>query len=198
MSGAGCYARQRGVALVGALFVMLVLTMTALAVARIAFDAERSARAGRDRQLAFQAAEAGLADAQRDIDGGDNPASARAALFHDDGAIGFVAGCGRAPDNLGLCAFMPGTAPAWQVADVLATTPYGSYTGAILPYDGALPLAPPRYLIERMPAAQAGEDAGPGQPHVFRITAFGYGIGPGTLVVLQAVYRGAAMTPGQP
>lgn len=193
--GRGPCARQTGATLLMALFVLLCVTMVALAAARIAFDAERTARAARDRQLAFQAAEAGLADAERDIAGGAHPGAARAAMFHDDGAIGFEAGCGRGAVNLGLCAVVPGALPAWQVADTDASVPYGSFTGAVLPYGGPLPLAPPRYLIERLPLVRAGEDAGrPGAASqgLFRITAFGYGALPGTLVVLQSVYRGSA------
>ncbi len=192
-------AAQRGVALVTSLFVLLVLTMVALAIARIAFDAERGARADRDRQLAFQAAEAGLADAERDIDGGADPGSARAAMFRDDGVVGFLPGCGRDSVNRGLCAYSAGALPAWQLVDVGASTPYGSYTGAVLPYGGPLPLAPPRYVIELLPGARAGEDAGAGRNKLFRITAFGYGARPGTLVVLQSVYRSAvANVPGPP
>lgn len=190
------HAVQGGVALISALFVLLVLTMVALAISRIAFDAERSARADRDRQLAFQAAEAGLADAEHDIDGGADPASSRAALFHDDSAVGFLPGCGREGASLGLCAYSAGALPAWQLVDAGATTPYGSYTGAVLPWGGPLPLAPPRYVIELLPGAQVGEDAGAGRKRLFRITAFGYGAQPGTLVVLQSVYRGAAVGAG--
>lgn len=193
--------RQAGATLLMALFVLLCVTMVALAAARIAFDGERTARAARDRQLAFQAAEAGLADAERDIAGGAHPGTARAAMFHDDGAIGFEVGCGRGAVNLGLCAFVPGDLPAWQVADADVAVPYGSFTGALLPYGGPLPLAPPRYLIERLPLVRAGEDAGrPGAAGqgLFRITAFGYGALPGTLVVLQSVYRTGAQAGAMP
>lgn len=193
--------RQAGIALLTALFVLLAVTMVALGVARIAFDAERGARGDRDRQLAFQAAEAGLADAERDIAGGADPVSLRAAMFRDDGAVGFVPGCGRDGANLGLCAYSAGGPPAWQTVEVAATTPYGSYTGAslpALPYGGPLPLAPPRYVIELMPAAHSGEDAGAGRQALFRITAFGYGARAGTLVVLQSVYRRGAAVGEQP
>lgn len=182
---------QRGLALVTALFVVLMVSMAALAAARIAFDGERAARAERDRVLAFHAAEAALVDAEHDIEGGADPASPRAAMFHNDAALGFVPGCGATAINLALCAFSPGQLPAWQVADLAVTARYGQYTGAALPYGGPLPLAPPRYLIELMPLTQAGEDAGVRRGHVFRITAFGYGARPDTLVVLQAVYRSA-------
>lgn len=187
--------RDAGIALLTSLFVMLVVSMLALGVARLALDAGRAARAESERQLAFQAAEAALADAERDIHGGADPASARAAMFRDDGAVGFVPGCGRGGVNLGLCAREAGALPAWQLVEAAATAPYGSFTGAVLPLQadgGPLPLAPPRYLIEALPLVRAGEDAGAARPRVFRITAFGYGARAGTLVVLQSVYRPVA------
>lgn len=187
----GAFACQRGLTLLMALFVLLVVSLLSLATARIAFDGARAAAAERDRQLAFQAAEAGLADAERDIAGGANPASLRALMFHDDGAMGFESGCGRGPDNIGLCAFDSAAPPAWQTVATSSTAVYGTFTGAIFPWGGPLPLAPPRYVIERLPLVRAGEDAsgGPHGPGVFRITAFGYGAQPDTLVVLQSVYR---------
>jgi Tfp pilus assembly protein PilX len=188
---------QGGIALITALLVLLGVSMLALGIARIAFDAERGARAERDRQMALQAAEAGLLDAERDIEGGANPLSARAAMFGRDAGAGFVAGCGRDAVNLGLCAFVPGAVPAWQLAEADAATPYGTYTGAIFPAGGPLPLSPPRYLIELLPSVRAGEDAGKARQAVFRITVFGYGARPGTLVVLQSVYRGAGSGAGQ-
>jgi Tfp pilus assembly protein PilX len=133
---------QTGAALLTAVLVVLAVTMVALGVARIAFDAERGARAERDRALAFAAAEAGLADAERDIEGGADPASLRASMFHDDSALGFVPGCGRDVTNLGLCAYSQGGPPVWQVVDVTASAPYGSYTGALLPAQSALPVLP--------------------------------------------------------
>lgn len=183
--------RQSGVTLLMALFVVLVVSLLSLASARIAFDGARAAAAERDRQLAFQAAEAGLTDAERDIDGGANPASARALMFDDAGASGFESGCGKGTDNIGLCLFDSAAPPAWQTVDSSAAAVYGTFTGAILPWGGPLPLAPPRYVIERLPLVPAGEDAsgGPHGPRVFRITAFGYGARPDTLVVLQSVYR---------
>ena len=202
-SRGGLKGGERGISLVMALFFLLVVTMVALGTARVAFDAQRGARAERDRQLAFEAAEAGLADAERDIAGGASPASSRAAMFHNDGAIGFEQDCGHGPANLGLCAFSQGAVPAWQKVGASATVPYGAFTGAVFPYGGPLPLAPPRYVIERLPLAMAGGDAGAGPggkvgQAMFRITSFGYGARPGTLVVLQSVYRNPARTGSAP
>ncbi|HEU4375637.1 MAG TPA: PilX N-terminal domain-containing pilus assembly protein [Telluria sp.] len=179
------FGRQRGAALLTAMFVLLALLIIGVAAARTALNAEKSARNERDRHIAFQAAEAGLLDAERDIEGGADPSSARAALFAAGSALGFADGCGRGSDNLGLCMYSP-TAPAWQLADLAggeATTPYGKFTG------NALAGRAPRYIIELMPLARAGEDAGRRPANVYRITAIGFGVRPTTQVVLQSFYR---------
>ena len=198
--------RCAGAALLTALFVLVAIMIIGVSAAHIALNAEKSARNERDRHIALQAAEAGLSDAERDIEGGADPASARAALFAGGSALGFADGCGRgqASANLGLCRYAP-LAPAWQVAELAAdgadgadsaTTPYGKFTGAALPLGGgALPARAPRYIMELMPLARAGEDAGRRAGNLYRITAIGFGARPGTQVVLQSFYRKVA--PGQ-
>jgi Tfp pilus assembly protein PilX len=194
--------RGAGAVLLTALFVLLALTIIGMSAAQTALSAEKSARNQRDRHLAFQAAEAGLLDAERDIEGGADPASARAALFASASALGFVEGCGEGPanPNLGLCAYVP-AAPAWQAAGLAdaaaagggATTPYGKFTGAVLPVGGAaLPARAPRYVIELMPLVSAGEDAGQRAGNLYRITAIGFGARDNTHVVLQEFYRKVA------
>ena len=132
-----------GAALLMALFVLVAVMIIGVAAAQTALNAEKSARNERDRHIAFQAAEAALTDAERDIEGGADPASARAALFATGSALGFVQGCGHGPAsaNLGLCSFAPAPLPAaWQLAELdapdgagSAVTPYGKFTGAMLP-----------------------------------------------------------------
>jgi type IV pilus assembly protein PilY1 len=190
--------RAGGAALMTVLFVLVAITIVGLAAAHTALNAEKSARSERDRHIAFQAAEAGLADAERDIEGGANPLSARATLFAGGSALGFADGCGRAPDNLGLCAYAP-AAPAWQMVNLSGATdaavPYGKFTGAALPIGGgALPGRAPRYVIELMPLARAGEAAGRPTSNVYRVTAIGFGVRPSTHVVLQSFYRKVAAT----
>jgi Tfp pilus assembly protein PilX len=198
------FSRDKGAALLTALFVLLALTIIGMSAAQTALSAEKSARNERDRHLAFQAAEAGLLDAERDIEGGANPASARAALFAGGSALGFAEGCGEGPANpsLGLCAYVAlPQAPGWQtvgLADAAAaTTPYGRFTGAVLPVGaGALPARAPRYVIELMPFARAGEDAGQRAGNLYRITAIGFGARDNTHVVLQEFYRKVAPDQG--
>jgi Tfp pilus assembly protein PilX len=192
--------RCRGAALLTALFVLLATLIIGVAAAHTALNAEKSARNERDRHIAFQAAEAGLLDAERDIESGADPASARATLFAAGSALGFVEGCGRGAQDLGLCAYSS-TKAAWKVVDLAggdaATTPYGKFTGAVLPTGGgALPGMAPRYVIELMPLARAGEDAGRHPANVYRITAIGFGVRASTQVVLQSFYRKVARGDG--
>lgn len=197
-------ARCGGAALLTALFVLVAILIIGVSAAHTALNAEKSARNERDRHVAFQAAEAGLTDAERDIEGGADPGSARASLFDSGSALGFVDGCGQGKDsaNLGLCLYAPGaSAPAWQAAALDAAegaaTPYGRFTGAVLPTGGgALPARAPRYIIELMPLARAGEDAGQRAGNLYRITAIGFGARPGTQVVLQSFYRKVAPAHG--
>ena len=191
--------RQRGAALLMALCVMLVLLLLGVATVRSALGAEKSARGERDRQIALQAAEAALADAERDIEGGNAPASERAGLFAHDSGAGFVDGCGNGAANLGLCRRVAGSAaPAWQRAHLADANDrhvieFGRFTGAMLPFGrGTLPSRAPRYVIELMPYARAGEDAGRRTGNVYRITAMGFGASDTTRVVLQSYYLKAA------
>jgi len=199
-------AAMRGAALLTALCLLVAVLIVGVSAAQLALNGEKAARNERDRHIALQAAEAGLADAERDIEGGSDRASARAALFADGSAIGFADGCGRSPDSpdLGLCAHAPAPlVPAWQACDLSSerdyTVPYGRFTGASMPAGiGPLPARAPRYLIELMPLARAGEDAGQRAGNVYRITAIGFGTRDTTRVVLQAFYRKVAATPGAP
>lgn len=196
------FDRATGAALLTALFVLVAVLIIGVSAAQAALNAEKSARNERDRHIAFQSAEAGLLDAERDIEGGADPGSARAALFAGGSALGFAEGCGRGQGNanLGLCAYVP-VAPAWQAAELAdadgaATTPYGKFTGAVLPIGGgALPARAPRYVIELMPLVRAGDDAGQRADKLYRITAIGFGVRANTQVVLQEFYRKVA--PGQ-
>ncbi|MES2317716.1 MAG: pilus assembly protein [Pseudomonadota bacterium] len=191
--------RQRGAALLVALCVMLVLLLLGVSAARSAIHAEKSARGERDRMVALNAAEAALADAERDIEGGNAPGSARASLFAHGSAAGFVDGCGAGTANLGLCLRAgPGAVPAWQrarLADAAGerSIEYGRFTGAMLPFgQGTLPARRPRYIIELMPYARAGEDAGQRTGNFYRVTAIGFGASDTTRVVLQTYYLKAA------
>jgi Tfp pilus assembly protein PilX len=194
--------RQRGAVLVTALFLMLAVLMIGVSAARSALHGEKSSRHERDRHIAFAAADAALLDAEHDIEGGGDPASARAALFAPGGSAGFADGCGQgaASVNLGLCRRAPASAaPVWQALDLAkggaGAVPYGQFTGAVMPVArGMLPGRLPRYIIEL--ASLAG--ATPADGAFYRITAIGFGSRQTTRVVLQSYYhKPASMPPAQ-
>lgn len=199
-------ARDGGAVLVTVLFVLIAVLIVAVSAATAALNAEKSARNERDRHIALQAAEAALADAERDITSLD-PASPRAAMFAPGSALGFVDGCGKRPDDpgLGLCSRVeaPGV-PAWISAALAGAdagasgaVAYGSFTGAVMPTGaGTLPARPSRYIIELMPFPRAGEDASQPISNFYRITAIGFGSRPATKVVLQSFYRKSVAAEG--
>jgi len=196
-------SRERGLALVCALMLMLGALILGVSIARTAFGSMAAARMERERVVARAAAEAALADAEADIEGGNLPSSARAAWFAGGGggnsggtgsagSGGFAGGCGRGSQDLGLCLpAAPSSPPLWQAIDLdgendTPVVPYGRYTGATLAIGGGiLPARLPAYLVEQLKPAGAGPPA----HHLYRITAIGFGTRPATRIVLQAVYR---------
>ncbi|NRR31354.1 pilus assembly protein PilX [Oxalobacteraceae bacterium] len=191
--------------MVVSMLMLIAVLLFGASAARIAWQGEKAARSERDRHTAFQAAEDGIMDAERDIQGGGSDAgTGRGALFGDDGALGFADGCGSGVSQ-GLCASGgadgaddANAAPAWQRVDLPGdegggeAVTHGQFTGAAMQTgDGFLPFRRPRYVIERLPDHQPGEEAGPAPAYIYRVTAMGFGARPGTEVVLQTVYRKA-------
>jgi len=196
--GAARTASETGVALLTTLVLPVAVLVIGISAARLALHGEKAARGERDRQMAFQAAEEALMDAENDIEGSKS-APGRSAMFAPDSALGFVDGCGAgaASANLGLCLrdVDEGT-PVWKRVDLADdgagshSVPFGQFTGAAMPTgEGFLPFKRPRYVIELLPYAAQGEDAGVRQSFFYRVTAIGFGSAPGSEVVLQSVYR---------
>lgn len=194
---------QYGMTLVATLLILLVVLMLGSAASQIAIQGEKSSRNDRDHQIAFQAAEAALLDAEIDIEHSPDISKSRSELFSSASAIGFPAeagaACGSGEQNsyLGLCRYSEiGALPVWHVVnfldDVASTTssvPYGRFTGqSFHTANGSLPIKPPRYIIELMhykiPGAQLDEKS-----YFYRITAVGFGARENTQVALQTVYR---------
>ena len=180
--------RQDGIALVVTLVMLVAVLMLAASAAGLALMGEKAARAGRDRQVALQAAEDALMDAERDI---EEAGADRAALLAGPAALG--PGCGTGA-GLGLCGPAgDGAPPAWQAVDLAAegaSVPLGHFTGAAMQTgEGALPMRRPRYIIERQPYRRAGEEAGGMPRYYYRVTAIGFGNREGTQVVLQSAWR---------
>lgn len=177
-------SREHGLALFPALVFLVILAMLGLAALGGSALQERMVGNTRDENVAFQAAEAALRDAEADIDVNLNSSSA------------FNAACTN-----GLCT--PPSTWATPVSTDIAklvdwsnagnTRQYGANTGA-----AALPLvaAQPVYVIELLsklaasPTGSAGLGIGPGPKGgaVYRITALGTGARPETRVVMQSTY----------
>jgi type IV pilus assembly protein PilX len=196
---------QRGAILIISLMFLVVLTMLALTTMGGITLEERMSGQYRDLNMAFQAAESGLRDAERDIWGaGTATATPRAPTI--SGRTGFGDGNdapnGTCTNNTnttygwGLC-YAPATGPHPQFLNVdlsAASTiavPYGKYTGATpLQYVSSQP----RYIIEAIwkdisptPTLQSLSPVA-GVTNYYRITSQGSGVNPNTRVTLQEMY----------
>ncbi|HMW22794.1 MAG TPA: pilus assembly protein [Burkholderiaceae bacterium] len=178
-------ASSRGFSLLTVLLMMAVLAFLALGALNISVIQERMAGNARDRNLALQAAEAALRDAEADIE----------ANLSADSA--FATNCGS-----GLC--VPASMAAsgavstlrWKTIDWSAgggqSRAYGGVTGAAALPDVA---AQPRYIVELLPvlpptsgtSANLGSNL-TGSAQAFRITARGVGLRSSTVVILQSTY----------
>jgi type IV pilus assembly protein PilX len=202
-------ARERGVALLVSLMLLIMVMLLGVSAAQLCLQGEKAARGERDRDVAFQAAEDAVADAELDILGGPEGAGnpARAAAFEPGADAGaFVQECGgpgadpaAAAAGTGLRLRAPaGVAPVWQRVDLsgaedggACTVTHGAFTSAQMPTgQGFLPFKKPRYVIERMECHQPGEDASAGAVtrYCYRVTAIGFGARQETEVVLQSVF----------
>lgn len=194
--------RASGIALITAVIMLLVITLLALGGARLALDSKRSTRNQRDFEIAYQAAEAALRDAEVDIQSAVGPQS-RTATFSADKPDGFLAGgCNtgtKAPSPYqGLCDTYGGTGdPIWNTINWTAsagnqTVEYGTFTGRSFPTgSGLTPARKPRYLIELLPDNISGGSASGNNTkrYMFRITAIGFGPNDTTRAMVQSIFR---------
>ncbi|MDQ0034897.1 type IV pilus assembly protein PilX [Variovorax boronicumulans] len=203
---------QRGFSLIVVLLLLVVATVLGVGAAQVSLVNERSARNDRDAEVAFQAAEAALVDAETDVLGPNENPRQRLCLFNRSDATAFAAGCGGDGEQQGLCApAEPGADPAWVSVDLSAgsgkSVAYGTFTGqtyfsgdaATGSHAGALPARAPRYIVEAVRSrgswqanvlqSASAQDAS----YIFRVTAVGYGMREETQVVLQTtLYKPAA------
>jgi type IV pilus assembly protein PilX len=201
--------RQRGAVLIIALLFLTILTILGVTAMSATTFEERLAGNARDAGLAFQAADAALRDARRDLNGIVIPPATvdtKARKPYISGKTGFGDGTdsdngtcgvndGAQPQTWGLCRpktydAVHGVPPAFNgnffQAGFAAPVPYGHYTGA-QPLRG--PVAQPQYYIEVMCLPQFGGSLGdPNYCNFYRITARGYGANPSTQVTLQEVF----------
>jgi type IV pilus assembly protein PilX len=152
---------QRGVTLIMALIFLAVLMLLGVTVAQNTSMEERMAGNTRDRDLAFQAAEAALEDAETALAG-------YLANPFDGSTTGLI---------------------AFNAANATDATYWNAYNWAGASQTASTSLAhvveQPRYVIEKKP------NTGPvGSPiQHFRVTARGVGGSVSTVVILQAEYE---------
>lgn len=185
------------------LIMLVAVLLLGTSAAQLAQQSEKASRNERDRQVAFQAAEAALMDAEMDIENSADATNSRSGQFSKDSALGFPGegenGChaSHAGKNHGLCRrAADGAPPVWQTVDftddaasTAQAVPYGKFTGQIFPAgQGSLPSKLPRYVIELMTYTKQGESAEK-ISYFYRITAIGFGPRETTQVLLQTFYR---------
>lgn len=197
---------ERGVSLIMVMLVLVVVSLLGVSAVKISILGERSARNDRDYQVAFQAAEAALLDAEIDMNG-PGTAPRKDAVFTPGNDIAFLSGCGTQGTSKGLCSVNIAGKPAWLTINFAATDApavvFGDFTGR--PFDfgsvGIKPVQKPRYIIESFPNSEVfvnkgSSDASKSQelkrsqtPKAYRVTAMGFGTRPDIQVVLQTVFR---------
>jgi type IV pilus assembly protein PilX len=206
---------QRGAVLIIALLFLTILTILGVTAMTATTFEERMAGNTRDVGVAFQAAEAALRDARRDINGIlIPPPNTNAAFTAAGGAVrmppisgktGFGDGtdadngaCGQnvavaTPQTRGLCRpttydATAGIAPPFNAIGLQALkhVDYGTFTGA--PELRGLS-AQPLYYIEVLCYPQYGGSIGETTYcNFYRITGRGFGTNPNTRVTVQEIF----------
>lgn len=198
-------SRQSGVSLIIVLLLLVIVSILGVGGAQIASLGEKSARNDRDMQVAWQASEAALMDAQCDLDPANTGANAttpcpatRSTLFVGaTNTNAFVAGCGASGTSRGLCALNATGKPAWLTVDFTATgnsaptTPFGLFTGRAFASgaSGIQPSKPPRYVIEPIEDPANRDLTGGSLSYIYRVTAMGFGPRDDIQAITQIIYR---------
>jgi len=186
-------SRQHGAVLIVALLFLVILTILGVTAMTATTFEEKISGNTRDLNVAFQAAEAALRDARRDINGIVIPPFSAPRNPPISGASGFgnPIGTPATCSATGLC-FPAASGPTPALLNVnLTAAPsvnYGTYSG-IPALSGVS--AQPRYFIEVLCLPAAGASLGGTAVdfcNFYRITARGYGANPNTQVTLQEVY----------
>ncbi len=183
--------RQHGASLIMVMMILIIVSLLGVGGAQIALMGERGARNDRDMQVAWQAAEAALIDAESDL---SDVGSTRHVLFDGMSLTGFVDGCGTTGNSRGLCTDnLVAGKPAWMAVDFTSTasdaptTALGTFTGRTFATGniGVQSVQAPRYIIE---ALKDPLDAS-GKSKIYRVTAMGFGPRADIQAVLQMIYR---------
>ncbi|MFZ6845989.1 pilus assembly PilX family protein [Undibacterium sp. RuTC16W] len=204
--------RQSGASLIVSLLMLIVVLILGLSLANMSLQGEKASRSDRDRQIALQAAEASLKDAELDIDPQGTPSvNARGDSFDATSIISFIEGCtaNNSSPIQGMCLPSKSGLPIWQTVDLkdssssAVAVEFGKFTGQTMVIGkSSFPAQLPRYIIEAVPdvdpggvadtgQAESPNDTNSAQKYIYRITAIGFGANATTQVVLQSFYRKA-------
>lgn len=192
--------QQRGASLMVVLILLVVVSLLGVGGIQIATMGERSARNDRDLQIAWQAAEAALVDAEIDLDPNSLSTATRRTLFSPStDTNSFVVGCGSSGNKKGLCAEVTSGKPAWLTVDFTDTSSnaktvaFGDFTSRATHYtvgSGLQSAQLPRYVIEAIKDPTEVQTKGLIESrYVYRITAMGFGPRQDIQAVLQSIYR---------
>ncbi|MBT3562982.1 MAG: pilus assembly protein PilX [Gammaproteobacteria bacterium] len=174
----GKQKRQSGVALFISLVMLLILTVLGLSSVQTTSVQERMARNARDTNLAFQAAESALKDAE--------------ALIETFNSLVMFTGPGANDAGYYLEGDYDGAAN-WSNRDWMSGN---GYIEAPTVIDGVA--EPSKYIIEHLKTVVSdhdslnldniGRDSGSGRTQIFRITVFGTGSTSTAHVMIQSTY----------
>ena len=182
---AGRRGNQRGLSLVTTLLFMVAALALGISVMGVSVMQERILGNNKDRDLALQAAEAALRDAEADIAANINAST----VFADDCNLGLC----TPPSLRAVVSPLPVDKQAgfdWATAGRVRT--YGQYTGSpALPGVSGAPV----YVVEKLGnlGTPSGESAvlgsAPSAPGTgYRVTARAVGARAETIVFLQSIY----------
>ena len=160
--------QQRGVTLVIALIFMAVLALLGVAAAQNSVLEERMAGNTRDRDLAFQAAEAALKDARTNI----------ATLRTQLGGAGLIDASNCAVPNASPCYLSHGNDAAYWTNTFVWNTTNARHPGQSLNQVAQQPL----YVLEKMPNGAGGLET-------YRVTARGVGKSANAIAITQEVFN---------
>ncbi|WP_055324916.1 pilus assembly protein [Ralstonia solanacearum] len=192
---------SRGFTLVFVMAAITLLGLLTMAAFHLMLDHRRRTSLTVDHALAVRAAEAALAAGECELSAatgtpastacGAAPSPERIAALASAALPGFVAGACGSEAARGLCRPLPGQS-LWALASLLDPTTDGVEIDMPPAEAARQPGHRPRYIIEPIPDALPGHwiHAGAGAaPHLFRVTAAGFGNDPAIAVVLQTIYR---------
>jgi type IV pilus assembly protein PilX len=180
---------QRGVSLVTTLLMTVASMSLGVAVMSVNVMQERMISNTKDRDLALQATEAALRDAEQDVS-----SNVSASTLFTDACTDGLCTTPAQRNSLGALASLPvdDSRLGFDWTDNARVRRYGQYTAAA---NFPSVSAQPRYVIEKFSylGTPSGESAVIGAEPVapgvgYRITARGVGARPETVVVLQSIY----------